>query len=73
MEEELRELPELPDYARRDLFRDLTSMGFTSDQCEKIIKWTETLPIHILGVENTKVSIEKGVIKVEKNEEGEIK
>jgi len=66
--EEIKELPELPPYARRDLFRDLTSMGFTSDQCEKIIKWTETLPIHILGVDNIKVYIEQGVVKIEKNE-----
>jgi hypothetical protein len=66
--EEIKELPELPPYARRDLFRDLTSIGFTSDQCVEIINWTETLPIHILGVDNIKVSIEQGVIKVEKSE-----
>lgn len=64
---------QLPSYANRDLFAELRMMGFTSDQCSDILDWTEKLPIHIIELENTKVYIQQGVVKVEKNEEGEIK
>jgi hypothetical protein len=67
--EEIKEFPELPPYARRDLFAELRMMGFTSDQCSEILDWTEKLPIHIMGVDCTKVSIQQGIVKVEKNEE----
>lgn len=60
---------QLPSYARRDLFAELRRMGFTSDQCSDILDWTEKLPIHIIELENTKVSIQQGIVKVEKNEE----
>lgn len=72
MEEEI-EFPKLPPYARRDLFTELRAMGFTSDQCCEILDWTEKLPIQIMGLEYTKVSIQQGVVKVEKYEEGEVK
>jgi len=59
---------QLPSYARRDLSRELRDMGFTTDQCCEILNWTEKLPIHIIELENTKVYIQQGVVKVEKNE-----
>lgn len=29
----------------RDLYQELRTMGFTSDQCSEILDWTEKLPI----------------------------
>lgn len=48
----------------RDLYAELRTLGFTSDQCCKILDWTERLPM-IVYVDSTKVSVTQGIIKVE--------
>lgn len=50
---------------KRDLFAELRAIGLTSDQCCEILDWTEKLPIHISGLNYTKVSVEQGLIKIE--------
>lgn len=55
---------QLPDYAKRNLLKELTSLGNMTPQ--QILDWTEKLPIRIEeGISNTQVSIVQGVIKVE--------
>lgn len=48
----------------RDLYAELRTLGFTSDQCCEILDWTERLPM-IVYTDNTKVSVKQGIIKVE--------
>ena len=58
----------LADVMQRDLYAELRSLGsMTSDQCCEVLDWTEKLPIQIIGLNNIKVSIVQGVIRVEPN------
>jgi hypothetical protein len=58
----------LADVMQRDLYAELRSSGsMTSDQCCEVLDWTEKLPIQIIGLNNVKVSIVQGVIRVEPN------
>ena len=40
--------------------------GTTSEMCEEILKWTESLPVRMVDVHDVNVVIEKGVIFVER-------
>ncbi len=55
------------DVLSRDLVVELRDLGLTLEQCEKILNWTETLPIHVIELSNTKVSIKQGIVLVEPN------
>lgn len=58
----------LADVMQRDLYAELRSLGsMTSDQCCEVLDWTEKLPIQIIGLNNVKVSIVQGVIRIEPN------
>lgn len=49
---------------KRDLIQELSTIGLTSEQCCKILDWTETLPIHLFR-KNTQAYIKQGVVKIE--------
>ena len=48
----------------RDLYQELRTMGFTSDQCSEILDWTEKLPIKKHRNIIVDVSIEQGVVEI---------
>lgn len=47
----------------RDLFMELREMGLSSEKCDSVLQWVNTLPIEITG-ENHTVRIINGIIKV---------
>ena len=51
-------------YITDKLTFDLLKIGLTLDQASSVLKWTETLPVHLDG-ENTSVKITKGLIEVD--------
>lgn len=51
----------------RDLLAELRALGLTFEQCCQILEWTESLPIHILGLSNIRVTNTQGLIIVEPN------
>jgi len=44
----------------RDLYGELRYIGLSHDNVSEVLKWVETLPIHIIDVENIHVNIESG-------------
>jgi hypothetical protein len=53
---------------QRNLHQELKYLGLSENQAKRVLDWTKNLPIHISsGIGNTKISIEKGIIKVEPN------
>ena len=40
----------------RDLYGELRYIGLSHDNVSEVLKWVETLPIHIIDVENIPMS-----------------
>lgn len=55
----------------RDLIAELRALGLTFDQCCQILEWSETLPIHILGLSNIRVTNTQGLIIIQPNVKNE--
>jgi len=52
----------------RDLYQELRSIGLTHDQVSEVLKWVDTIPIHVSG-ENIHVRVENGIVKIDQNED----
>lgn len=54
---------------KRDLYQELRTLGFTSDQCCQILDWTENLPIILSHqTKDVRLTISQGIISVNKSE-----
>jgi hypothetical protein len=52
----------------RDLYQELRSIGLTHDQVSEVLKWVDTIPIHVSGG-NIHVRVENGIVKLNQNKE----
>jgi len=48
----------------RNLTKELEELGFNESDADKIIEWTNNLPIRIYGGDNIKVEMKKGAVNV---------
>lgn len=48
----------------RNLTKELVELGFSEADADKIIEWTDNLPIRIYGGENIQVEMKKGAVNV---------